>query len=251
MNTLRFLKSIDTIRKSASFNPSYVKITTITITSTFGEPLNIPMIREYFESSSFKIKNKQTGHEHIWAMSPTSFYNQMSIFYTDGYSTKSAKLFPNGSIQVAGCSDLYDCERILSQLAHIVSTIFSSTYRTFGYDVHMINTNFSLNFKVNLYSIFEKFDEEHEVAYNPDRYSAVKIKIRKPGADKSVTVSIFGSGKVIITGARTLDEIRYAYETIMAECMENYDLFFSEDAATIEKFDTFRGANISEWLEKI
>ena len=155
-----------------------------------------------------------------WKLKPsTSFYNQVTLTYMDEYSTKSIKVFPNGSIQVAGCSDLFDCKRIIGQLAHFFKDIMGIQQELplENFRIVMINSNFSLNYNLNLLKVsqhFEKYSDIFEVSFEPDRYSAVKIKF-KPSEDmKRITTSIFSTGKVIITGAETLKEIAFAYNII-------------------------------------
>ena len=81
----------------------------------------------------------------------------------------------------------------------------------------MINSNFSLNYNINLRLVcqeFSKYQDTFKVSFEPDRYSAVKVKF-KPAEDmKEITTSIFGTGKIIITGAQTLREIADAYRII-------------------------------------
>ena len=64
-------------------------------------------------------------------------------------------------------------------------------------------TSYICLFSLNPIFTFIKFD--------PDEYAAVIIKF-KPASDmKQVTISIFGTGSDIITGAETLKEIVFAY----------------------------------------
>ena len=183
-----------------------------------------------------------------WNLKDTAFYNQITIGYRDQYSTKSVKVFPNGSIQVAGCSDLIDCRRVLKQLAFILTTVLELENEIeFGdISVKMINTNFSLNSSVNLNKIIQKFGQgAFKVSFDPDRYSAVKIKfVPRPG-QKQVTASIFSTGKIIVTGAQTLDEIAAAYEILN----KNIDSsIFVKPVAVPETFDSIMGATFQEWV---
>ena len=134
-----------------------------------------------------------------WVLNPTSFYNQVTIGYTDAYSTKSVKVFPNGSIQVAGCSDLYDCRRVIKQLTFLIKTVLDlDELQTEGIRVVMINTNFSLNYSINLVETARLFGADPSflsVTFDPDRYSAVKIKFVPAVGMKQVTVSMFSTGK--------------------------------------------------------
>jgi TATA-box binding protein (TBP) (component of TFIID and TFIIIB) len=182
-------------------------------------------------------------------MKETAFYNQVTIGYEDAYSRKSIKLFPNGSIQVAGCSDLFDCRRILKQLSFILSVVLGldDDAPIGDVSVKMINTNFSLNSSVNLNKIIQKFSQAagFKVTFDPDRYSAVKVKFEPKPGQKQVTASIFSTGKIIVTGAQTLDEIAGAYETINKTIDSG---ILVKPVAEPELFNTIMGAHFEEWV---
>jgi TATA-box binding protein (TBP) (component of TFIID and TFIIIB) len=180
-------------------------------------------------------------------MKDTAFYNQVTIGYDDAYSRKSIKLFPNGSIQVAGCSDLFDCRRILKQLAFILKVVLEldELPPTQDASVKMINTNFSLNSSVNLHKVIQKFSSpSFKVTFDPDRYSAVKVKFCPKPDQKQVTASIFSTGKIIVTGAQTLDEIAGAYETINKVITTDA---LVKPVAEPELFNNIMGASFEEW----
>ena len=182
-------------------------------------------------------------------MKDTAFYNQVTIGYEDQYSRKSIKIFPNGSIQVAGCSDLFDCRRILKQLSFILKVVLGvdTDVPVDEVSVKMINTNFSLNSSVNLNKVIGAFGVEKgkfQVTFDPDRYSAVKVKFVPVPGMKQVTASIFSTGRIIVTGAQTLDEIAESYriinKTIHTGCLV-------KTVHESETFETIMGASFEEW----
>jgi len=151
-------------------------------------------------------------------------------------------------MQVAGCFSLSDCEQVMNQLTDILRIVLKDeTLKHEPPRIAMINTNFSLNYHVNLIETIRLFSSSPkfvDVSFNPDRYSAVMIKFQ-PGKDMKqvrrlsdlwsrgtvgafvsqqtsgaesalpqVSVSIFSTGKTIITGAETLREIVFAYKVI-------------------------------------
>ena len=94
-------------------------------------------------------------------------------------------------------------------------TSFIAPIETFK--VVMINSNFSLNYKINLLKVsrhFSKYPDIFKVSFEPDKYSAVKVKFKPANDMKEITTSIFGTGKIIITGAETLKEVAYGYNII-------------------------------------
>lgn len=231
--------------------PSWVRITTITMCSKFLQEIDLKKFRENFAKLGSVTVRRQgsrfRGFE--WKMKDTAFYNQVTIGYEDQYSRKSIKIFPNGSIQVAGCSDLFDCKRILKQLSFILRIVLDLETDTPIGDasVKMINTNFSLNSSVNLNRIIQKFAQMKgfKVTFDPDRYSAVKVKFTPEPGQKQVTASIFSTGKIIVTGAQTLEEIAGAYEVINKAIDPN---ILVKPVAEPELFDTIMGASFEEWV---
>lgn len=188
------------------------------------QKIDIPSIRKIFnEIGSLKVLQKNSKNCFEWFVIPpkqnckSKFFNQITIGYQDILSKKSVKLFSNGSIQAAGCSDLFDCQRTIKQINFILRLILGVETTEHNFKVVMINTNFSLNYNINLMNtvkLFQKNKIFSNTEFKPDKYSAVKVKF-KPASDmKQVTTSIFSTGKIIITGAVTLKEIAFAYNLI-------------------------------------
>ena len=258
-NSFSYLLTLDEIRKALpdETRPSWVKITTITMVSSFIQQIDIKKLREIFERiGSYKMRRQGSSTEGFeWKLKPTTFYNQVTLTYHDTYSTKSVKVFPNGSIQVAGCCDLFDCKRIITQLAYIFKIFLGMEIKISDdtFRVVMINSNFSLNYNINLMRVaqhFENHSDIFKVSFEPDRYSAVKIKF-KPAQDmKEITTSIFSTGKIIITGAETLKEIAFAYNIINQHINDDPQIRVSP---TVEKdvFDVFLGHKCEPMIQHL
>ena len=259
-NSFSYLLTLDEFRKGFpdETRPSWIKITTITMVSSFIQEIDIKKLRSIFENlESFKLKRSGTkgGGGFEWKLKPTTFYNQVTLTYHDSYSTKSVKVFPNGSIQVAGCCDLFDCKRIITQLTYIFKTFLGmeSKVPVDSFRVVMINSNFSLNYDINLMKVaqhFENHPDIFKVSFEPDRYSAVKIKFRPAQDMKEITTSIFSTGKIIITGAETLKEIAFGYNIINQHINEEPTIRVKP---TIEKdvFDVFLGHRCEPMVEDL
>ncbi len=223
--------------------------------SSFSKPVDVARIRKAFEKSDVILhKNDINAKGIVWKLKPTSFYNQITLTYEDVYSTKSVKIFPNGSIQVAGCNDVVNCKHIIKSLSHILK-LFDPELEALdkSFRVVMINSNFSLNYNINLMktaSHFEKYSDLFKVSFEPDRYSAVKIKF-KPSEDmKEITTSIFSTGKIIITGAETLKEIAFAYNIINQHINDEGSIRVSK-TETEDMFNIFSGYDVYESVKKI
>ena len=256
MDSFPYILKLNTIRAGLVADktrpaPSWVRITTITMCSKFLQDIDLPKFKENFAKlGSVIVRAKGSRFRGFeWKMKDTAFYNQVTIGYEDQYSRKSIKIFPNGSIQVAGCSDLFDCRRILKQLSFILKVVLGVDKDVPVDEVSfkMINTNFSLNSSVNLNKVIGAFGAakgRFQVTFDPDRYSAVKVKFVPVPGMKQVTASIFSTGRIIVTGAQTLDEIAESYriinQTIHTGCLV-------KTVHESETFETIMGASFEEW----
>ena len=241
-------------REHPEIEPSWIKLTTITMISQFKRGINIQFLKTFFKEYELKLSRKEKKkRKFIWRMKDTTFYNQISLVYEDYHSTKSIKVFPNGSIQVAGCADLFDCKRVIKQLSCMFSRILGKEYvipeDTFR--VVMINSNFSLNKNLNLLQTAQKFESVFKTSFEPDRYSAVKVKFRPSEDMKEITTSIFSTGKIIITGAETLKEIAFAYNIIVSHILENKNSILTTDVDPLKKevFEIASGYHINQIIE--
>lgn len=257
--TFSYLLTLDKFRNEIpeDHRPSWVKVTTITMVSKFLDTIDIQKLRNrLIDLGTINIKRSGSNFDGFeWKLKNTKFYNQVTLGYVDSYSTKSIKVFPNGSVQVAGCSDLFDCNRVIKQLTHLLKSVLEieKDIPSDSFRVVMINSNFSLNYNINLFALYNHFLSEKlfSVTFDPDRYSAVKIKF-KPASDmKQVTVSIFGTGKIIVTGAETLREIAFAYNVINKHIMVLADKIKVSKREDIETFEIVMGFKIKDLIEKV
>jgi len=263
-DTFRYILTLDEVKK-AHPESSWVRITTVTMIAKFERDLDLSAFRENFKPIRIRTKGSSFGGFE-WNLKKTTFYNQVTIFTRDQYSNKSIKLFPNGSVQVAGCSDLLDCQRIAREVNFIVGQVLPTDVPNRllpeTISVKMINTNFSLNSAVNLTKVIQVFSqakitsrEPDEapgaflVTFDPDRYSAVKVKFCPAPGMKRVTASIFSTGKIIVTGAQTLKEIALAYKIINQILAPASVRLGASDKK--DNFETILGHKFSEWVPKL
>lgn len=249
-STLQFLRAVGDFRRSLadSQQPTWANITTITMISSHlkeqGVQLDPDRARQVFRKIRYLPVYRQGLKQPFkWRMFNSDFYNQVTIGYEDSLSTKKVKIFPNGALQIAGCADLVDCKNFVRQLCLVIRLIYSADIPEDSFRVVMINSNFSLNHTVDLYRAVEIFQECAKVAFDPDRYSAVKIKY-KP-LDKEITTSIFASGAVIITGANKIEDILETYKFITLKCVSGGAYLGSNDQSA--KFQRFMGFDTSEF----
>lgn len=180
------------------------------------------------------------------------FYNSCSIVVKPSRAMKciNIKLFNNGKITLTGSKEgddgLMACQVLLEELKR-ESQIFLEMeeekiagLRIIDYETTMINSDFDLNFKVDLtgfLNVIQRDSPNIYTKFNPEKYRGFIIgffwnsskgdlqdgicrcetrckgkgKGMGIGECKKVTISIFKSGSTIITGARSERHIEDAY----------------------------------------
>jgi TATA-box binding protein (TBP) (component of TFIID and TFIIIB) len=158
-------------------------------------------------------------------------------------------LFNNGTIRIAGAKEendgLRSCEVLLEEMKKERSIFFEmeeeeiQNLRVQNYRTTMINSDFKLNFKVDLKTFLNCIQRDMSnvfTKFNPDKYRGLILgffwNMNKEkqngicgcetrckgkgtgngvGECKKITISIFKSGSTIITGARSMEQIECAY----------------------------------------
>ena len=201
------------------------------------------------ETNSLKKQGRQKNkkdNEH--------FYNSCSIIIKPSLDIKcvNIKLFNNGNITLTGSKgelDGYNASTILlNELKnkpeifpeHELSIINES--KIINYRITMINSDFNTNFKIDLIKLLDilnNLENNLFIKFNPEKYRGLIIGFfwnenkknqlgycncptkckgkgngKGDGQCKKVTISIFKSGSIIITGGFLIKQIEDAYAFI-------------------------------------
>ncbi len=247
-NTFSYLMTLKEIRDNAPPGDvtSFPKLITITMVANTGRVMDLPKVRESFPPDGLHLRFEKSPDAIVWHLKHTEFFNQVTLFYTDKSSTKSIKIFSNGSIQVAGCTDLFDYHRVIRQVCVVIKHVLNTDVDIQEFRICMINANFQFNKDVNLRNCARYLSEQPGMNVNlsRDRYAAVKAKFKPAGDMKQMTASIFSTGKAILSGAETLKEIAMGYNHLV-HLMNHPGIL--EDAKPVEMLDSFQGFPIGEW----
>jgi len=249
-----FLLTVDEFRNAfdEDVRPSWIKISTMTLVAKFPVNIDVQRLREKFlKLGSVRLRSR--GSPTTWTLKEsTTFYNQITLTYTD-VTTKSIKLFPNGAVQIAGARNLFDCVNIIKGISRIVKNLLQMQEKVGEFKIAMINSNFSLNYYLNLMRVNEHFTQASDVFkthFEPSRYSAVKIRFRPAANMKEVTCSIFSTGKIIITGAETYKEIAFAYNVVVSHINSGRDIR-TTPTKTVDTFDTYLGYKSDDFVKHL
>ena len=173
------------------------------------------------------------------------FFNQVSIKIMIEEKKErpvNIKLFSNGSMQLTGCkvvkNALDTLEKIFQELKKTKAVVNPLTMKVeekpFCNNINllkleeikniyvaMIVSKFTFPVKINrpnLHKILLR--DSYEVTYNPESHSSVDIKY-KCGNDK-ISIFVFEKGPIVITGAKTCEQILNAYNFINTYLLTNH-----------------------------
>ena len=204
-----------------------------------------------------------------------NFYNQVTLIIRPhpNIRPQNIKLFRNSSISMTGGKNKNDglCAvvALLSEIKKYPIIFYSENDRkTINYKefkITLINTDYSLQFNVDRMKLYDILINHYKmfVIYSPDIYSGVKIyffwnkkqkiqdgicrcddkcysKKKNKNADccKRVTIAVFQSGKIIITGADKIKQTKDAYKCINSIIHDNYSELRRITLQDLEKMDT-------------
>lgn len=170
-----------------------------------------------------------------------------SMTPTKGFKEVNIKLFGNGSVQMTGINSeefaRETLEWLIAECAKLSESPFTKPPVVNKMNIQMINSDFSIGTPIqseaihailrdryNLFSIFEKTlyqGVDTKYFYNTERDPEAQVGVcdcptlcsgqgdgHGPGQCKRITISIFQTGNIIITGARNMAQINEAYEFI-------------------------------------
>lgn len=145
-----------------------------------------------------------------------SFFNQVTLNYRD-ISQKSIKIFSNGKLQITGLTSCVECNRVSMFVTELLRKYMRDETITIVHTyIGMINSNFSVMKNLDLVPLSACLNTYKHVLsiYNPESYPAINMKYTDPTMDMSVSIFIFGTGNIVITGGKRLRDMRMAYQFI-------------------------------------
>jgi TATA-box binding protein (TBP) (component of TFIID and TFIIIB) len=176
------------------------------------------------------------------------FDNQLTIVMFHLENRYNIKLFKNGNVQITGVKDIEKGKNTVDVLIGIVKNIYEkydkgilkdmSTVNNCNYRIRLINSDFKVNFEIRLDYLFKIVTDKYKIicSYEPCIYPGAKIEYYYPHGGyckcstfcngksdtcKKITIAVFQSGCVIITGANTIDHINVAYAFICNVLKDN------------------------------
>jgi TATA-box binding protein (TBP) (component of TFIID and TFIIIB) len=203
-----------------------------------------------------------------------NFFNQLTTEIRPSPHKKiNVKIFKNGSLQMTGCKSINDCNIVLNHLIHRLKKVYAQiennkiveypfledidnmdNINVNKFKIDMINSNFDINYKINrenLYNILLK--DKVTCRYEPCIHACVNIKFepkdqphlniiddkKSKDGPKKVSIFVFQSGNIIITGAKNEIQIKESYKYIIDILKTNKDNIERKEIKEIFDDDEF------------
>lgn len=263
MNKENLLKTFDIENK-----PPEIHISTITITCNFNTIFNLTEIANDVILKEKEIEGKKYGNKIKESLRKKKkkrenkvkrdFFNQMTLeVYTDvDKKIINVKIFKNGSVQMTGCKSIEGALNALGKIFKFIKNInciedyfkYTSNPPSLSFSkinkfkVNMINSNFSLGFNINRSILYMLLSQNNIIcSYDPLAHSGIIIKYLDKSTGKIISILVFSSGKIVITGSRSCKQIKMAYDFINIFILTHYTVVVEYDLTSV----------IDTYLEKI
>lgn len=196
------------------------------------------------EKSKKTSKSKKTAEKKA----TKRFDNQLTIVMTYQENRYNIKLFKNGNIQITGVKTISNGKKAINFLIEQIKRMFFehdqeiledvSSLQNVNYRIRLINSDFRINFEIRLDHLYKLVVEKYKIicSYEPCIYPGAKIEYYYPNNGyckctgfcngksdvcKKITIAVFQSGCVIITGANKMEHIDTAYAFICLLLKDN------------------------------
>lgn len=205
-----------------------LRISTITLCFNLNTDIDTEKLGEKYES-------KNNG----------KFYNSLIFNWHTKYQRKtvvSVKIFPNGKVQIAGLANIKACAYIMRKVFNKCKDYYEShdTAKISGVKIAMINSDFKVKETLDLINCCDLLSQYSiqsngnflSIVYQPIKYPAINTKIIcdkyledynehlykysfKKKYTNGISVMIFRSGSIIITGANDINDYLFTYKYLL------------------------------------
>lgn len=230
MDTVSYAREYISFMEEVNNNNHVLNVSTITLICNLNvDNVSIQKFSENFKSKNGIVMKVQSvirdGCLDVSRRSKVkrAFFNQITLNYKD-ISNKSIKIFSNGKLQITGLTSVYECNALSEYILSILQeTLQDTTINITKRYIGMINSNFSTKTNLDLMRFNRILNKNNNVMsiYNPESYPAINMKLQLE--QTCTSIFIFGTGNIVTTGGKTLQDIRQSYQFIHKTIMENYD----------------------------
>jgi len=216
--------------------------------------LNDSKIRTLLEQ---KIKNRRK--KKVPKKGKTQkFYNQITVVIRIGNGsiddintarTINVKLFKNGSIQMSGCKKIEEVNMVINKLifklkekkGKIVDNVINQIQfvknpediNVNSFKIDMINSNYQVNLQIDRSKFYRLLlKKKVSASYEKCIRACVIIKYCPPidnPLEKEISIFVFQKGNIIITGAKSRNQVISSYNYLNKILLEHADEISKKD----------------------
>ena len=210
----------------------------------------IPFI-EYGEDNPPKGFSKKHLRKKRKNKKKRIFYNQVTLHVHFEDKIMNVKLFNNGKIQITGLKKTDQGPLLIQKLLDYFQdiSIIENEIKILNHKLVLINSDFNIGYEINRNKLHNEIIKEGLYSsYEPCIYPGVNIKYfmntnnsngicccenvcngkgraNGDGNCKKVTIAVFKSGSIIITGGQNIEQLETAYHFIKNFIESKRELF--------------------------
>ena len=188
------------------------------------------------------------------------FDNQVTIVYKTAISNSNIKVFRNGNVQITGIKSIEHGSCVVDKIIEILRDLYQNKdkevienideLKNINFKIRLINTDYKVGFAIKRDLLYKIIKNDYGVVcnYEPVIYPGVKLHYfyneynhardgicrcehkchdNKRGQEqhdcKKITIAVFQSGCIIITGSQTSAQIEECYRFINSLLYNNID----------------------------
>lgn len=155
-----------------------------------------------------------------------SFYNAITFsLLTPDDKKRSIKVFVNGVLHITGSPNLDEVmfiSDVFCGLLHL-AIMPTASIRVLDFSIQLLNSNFNIGHGINLESLCDTVSKSTDflVVYDVERHMGINIKFKV--ADRVITIIVFQTGNILMTGIKDPDDLFDAYKFITCFIRDHYD----------------------------
>ena len=147
-----------------------------------------------------KIVSKLEGMEYEPEQFPGLVYRMQK-------PKAAALIFGSGKIVCTGARSVTDVKEVFKKVISIVQSVKVRVPRNYKTQIENIVASAKLDAKLNLDSIAFKLENSE---YEPEQFPGLVYRMTEP----KVAFLLFGSGKVVCTGGRSVNDVKIAVDKL-------------------------------------
>jgi transcription initiation factor TFIID TATA-box-binding protein len=171
-----------------------IKVQNIVASTTFAEKLDLDVIALSLEEAEYE---------------PEQF---PGLVYRLSKPKTATLLFRSGAANCTGAKTLDDVKTTIKIIAEKLEKIGIKVYKNPEIVIQNIVATSDLEGELNLSEVAVSLGLEN-VEYEPEQFPGLVYRIREP----KVALLLFGSGKIVCAGARTIEDVLLAVDKVSKE----------------------------------